>query len=489
MLATLHPEATPMKNDPSQPGAEIGLIGLGAMGRNFLLNIAGHNFRVAGYDQDPARVAALSQATGRRDIHGATDLTGFIASLRRPRTVILMVPAGAPVDAVIDDLLAHLEAGDLIVDAGNSHFKDTDARANRLEAKGIQFLGVGISGGEEGARRGPSIMPGGPIEAYERVRPIFEVVAAQVNGEPCVAYLGPGSAGHFTKMVHNGIEYALMQLMAETYDLMKRGVGLNHDELCEYYVGWNKGGMKGYLLEITGHILSQKDGKTGQRLLDQIRGVANEMGAGIWDSQCALELRVPIPTIDAAVAMRHLAALENERATASAVLPRPPQPFPGDRGVFLRQLGRALFAGTIIAFAQGLALLRAASEKYAYGLDLSTVARIWRGGCTIRAAVLEDIREAYRHEPRLCNLLLDPELAKTMLAHQDDLRAVVAVAAQLGLPAPGFMTALSYFDGYRSSWLPANLIQAQHDYFGAHAYERIDAPGTSHTERVKEPDP
>jgi 6-phosphogluconate dehydrogenase len=474
-----------MTNSQPQKLYEIGMVGLGVMGRNFLLNMADHGFSVAGYDKDQAKVAALREEAKQLDARGAADIKEFIALLRRPRAVMLLVPAGAPVDSVITDLLPHLDQGDLIIDAGNSHFTDTDVRARNLAAKGIQFLGVGVSGGEEGARHGPSIMPGGPKEAYERVRHVFESTAAHVNGEPCVTYLGPGSAGHFVKMVHNGIEYGLMQLIAETYDLMKRGLGLSDDELHEFYAEWNQGELEGYLVEITGHIFSKKDEKTGQRLIDEVRGVAEQLGTGLWTSQSALEMQVPISTIDAAIAMRNLSRLEGERIAASAALPRPVFPFPGDRGVFLKQLSRALFAGTIITYAQGMDVLKAASEKYGYDLDLSAVARIWRGGCIIRAAVLEHIRKAYGNQPRLPNLLLDHELAKKVMAHQEDLRVVVVAAAQLGLPAPGLMSALSYFDSYRSSWLPANLIQAQRDYFGSHTYERIDAQGTFHTEWEK----
>jgi 6-phosphogluconate dehydrogenase len=469
----------------SEQHYEIGMVGLGVMGRNFLLNMADHGFSVAGYDKDPAKVAALRAEAGRSHVRGAADLREFTALLRRPRAVMMLVPAGPPVDSVIKDLLPHLEKGDLIIDAGNSHFTDTNVHGRQLAAKGIQFLGVGVSGGEEGARHGPSIMPGGPKEAYERVRPVFEASAAQVNGEPCVTWLGPGSAGHYVKMVHNGIEYGLMQLIAETYDLMKRGLGLSDDELHSFYTEWNHGELAGYLVEITGRIFSKQDEKTGHRLIDQILGVAKQNGTGQWTSESALELQVPTPTVDAAVSVRNLSGLAGGRATACAAMPRQALPFPGDRGLFLQQLGRALYAGMIITYAQGLALLAAASEKYAYGLDLSAIARIWRGGCIIRATVLEHVREAFHNRPRLPNLLLDPELANRSMAHQGDLRAVVATAAQLALPAPGLMSALAYFDGYRSAWLPANLIQAQRDYFGAHTYERIDAKGVFHTEWEK----
>lgn len=474
-----------MENTPPQPRFEIGMVGLGVMGRNFLLNMADHGFSVAGYDKDSAKVEQLRQEAGQRDACGAVEVGAFVSMLRLPRAVMLLVPAGAPVDSVINDLLPHLQPGDLIIDAGNSHFTDTDLRARNLAAKGIQFLGVGVSGGEEGARHGPSIMPGGPKEAYERIRKICEASAAQFNGEPCVTYLGPGSAGHFVKMVHNGVEYALMQLIAETYDLMKRGVGLTDDELAEFYGGWDKGELEGYLVEITGKIFSRPDEKSGRRLIDEIRDVAAQLGTGMWTSQSALDLQVPIPTIDAAVSARNLSVLEGEREEASKALPRPALPFPADRDAFLEKLGHALFAGTIIAYAQGMAVLKAASEKYSYGLDLSAVARIWRGGCIIRSALLEDIRTAYSAQANLPNLLLDAGVAKKVTAHQEDLRSVVGTAAQLGLPAPALMSALAYLDSYRSSWLPANLIQAQRDYFGSHTYERTDAKGAFHTEWEK----
>jgi 6-phosphogluconate dehydrogenase len=464
---------------------EIGMVGLGVMGRNLLLNMADHGFSVAGYDKDPGKVEALRKESADRNIRGAENINDFIGLLRTPRAVMMLVPAGAPVDSVINDLLAHVQPGDLIIDAGNSYFKDTNQRARNLIEKGIQFLGVGVSGGEEGARHGPSIMPGGPKEAYERVRPVFEAAAARVNGGPCVSWLGPGSAGHFVKMVHNGIEYGVMQLIAETYDLMKRGLGLNDDELHDVYSSWNEGELNGYLIEITGHIFSKVDEKTGKRLLDEILDVARQKGTGMWTSQSAMELQVPIPTIDMAVTMRDLSVFENQREKIGALLQRPMQPFGGDRDAFLMQLHRALYVGLVLTYVQGLALLTVASEKYEYHLDLEAVARIWRGGCIIRAALLEDIRKAYRKEPGLPNLLLDPEIWKKVMAGEEKLRRIVCTAAELGVPAPGLMTALGYLDGCRSAWLPMNLIQAQRDYFGAHTYERIDGKGTFHTEWEK----
>jgi len=445
---------------------EIGMIGLGVMGRNMLLNMADHGFPVAGYDKDSSKVEALRKESAGNDIHAAANIEDFIGLLRAPRAVMMLVPAGPPVDSVIGDLLPHLEKGDLIIDAGNSYFKDTNLRARNLAGKGIQFLGVGVSGGEEGARHGPSIMPGGPKEAYERVRPLLEAVAAKVNGEACVAYLGPGSAGHFVKTVHNGIEYALMQLLAETYDLMKRGLGLSDDELRDVYDAWNRGELNGYLVEITSRIFNKIDEKTGKRLIDEILDVGKQNGTGM-------------------VAMRDMSVLEKQRETAGAIFKRPIPPFTGDRKVFLDQLGHALYAAMIVAYAQGMAVLAAASDKYAYTLDLEAVARIWRGGCIIRAELLEDIRTAYRNQPGLPNLLLAPELSNKVRANQEDLRRVVCAAIEIGLPVPCFMTALGYLDGYRSAWLPANLIQAQRDYFGAHSYERVDVKGTFHTDWTK----
>ena len=461
--------------------SDIGMVGLGVMGRNLVLNMADRGFAVAGYDKDPKQVEALSKESEKRDVHGATDIQEFIALLRKPRAIMMLVPAGPPVDSVIRDLLPHLDEGDLIIDAGNSYYKDTDVRARDLTKEGIHFLGVGVSGGEEGARHGPSIMPGGPKEAYERVRPIFEAAAAKVNDDPCVTWLGPGSAGHFVKMVHNGIEYGVMQLLAETYDLMKRGLGLNDDEVHDVYHAWNKGELNAYLVEISSHIFSKKDEKTGKRLIDEILDVAKQKGTGMWTSQSAMELQVPIPTIDLAVAMRDLSKFAKERERASAMYRQSRPSLVSDRDTFLTQLGRAFYAAMIITYAQGMALLEVASDKYKYHLDLEAVARIWRGGCIIRAALLEDICAAFHVKRELPNLLLDSNLSHKVMEHQADLRQVVSQAAELGIPVPGLMVSLGYLDAYRSAWLPDNLIQAQRDYFGAHTYERIDAKGTFHT--------
>ncbi len=394
---------------------------------------------------------------------------------------MMLVPAGPVVDNVIRDLIPHLERGDLIIDAGNSHFKDTDLRSKSLGEKGILYMGVGISGGEEGARHGPSLMPGGPKEAYERVRPIFEAVAAHVDGVPCVTYLGSGSAGHYVKMVHNGIEYGLMQLIAEFYDLMKRGLELSDAELSIIYGNWNENVLNAYLIEITSRIFTQVDERTGKRLIDVILDEAKQKGTGMWTSQDAMDIQVPTPVIDAAVVARNLSSMKSERESASKNIKVRATRFKGDRDAILNQLKSAMYVSMIITYAQGMSQLHAASKVYDYRLNLEDVARIWRGGCIIRAALLENIQAAYHAQPDLPNLLNDSQLGKAVIAGQRDLRKVVGLAGKLGLPIPCMMASLAYFDAYRSAWLPANLIQAQRDDFGAHTYERVDAKGVFHT--------
>ncbi len=460
---------------------DIGMVGLGVMGRNLVLNIAEHGFSAAGYDNDPSKVEELQRESEGRPILAVGNLGDFVGALSSPCAIMLLVPAGQIVDTVIRNLLPYLKPGDLIVDAGNSHFKDTDLRSKSLAEKGILFMGVGISGGEEGARRGPSLMPGGPKDAYERVKPIFEAVAAKVDGNPCVTYLGPGSAGHYVKMVHNGIEYGLMELIAESYDLLKRGVGLSDAELSALYHDWNEGELNAYLLEITSRIFQKVDPQTGKRLVDVILDVAKQKGTGMWTSQDAMDLSVPTPITDSAVAMRNLSILKSEREAASKKYGTRAILFKGDRSKLLTKLRNAIFASMFIAFAQELAQLQAASAQYRYGLKLEDIARIWRGGCIIRARLLEDIRTAYHAHPRLTNLLEDRRVRKIVKKNQKDLRFIVQLSAKLGIPIPGLMAALAYFDGYRSAWLPANLIQAQRDDFGAHLYERVDQRGEFHT--------
>ncbi len=461
---------------------EVGLVGLGVMGRNLLLNIAGHGHAAAGCDRDGGKVRAL-RAEGRGGkVAAAGSCRELLALLERPRAIIMLVPAGRPVDEVVGELLPHLERDDVLVDAGNSHFRDTEARARRAAARGVRYLGVGVSGGEEGARRGPSIMAGGDREAYARVGPLFEAIAARAGDEPCAALLGPGSAGHYVKMVHNGIEYGLLQLLAESYDLMKRGLGMDDDGLAAVHAGWNRTELESYLVGITAEIFARTDRRTGRRLVDEILDEAAQKGTGKWASQDAMELGVPTPTIDAAVAARSLSALKEERVGAARVLDGPPHRFAGDRDDFLGGLRDALFAATVATYAQGFAQLRAASRAHGYGLSLETVAAVWRAGCIVRAAVLGPIREAFRDGPELPNLLLDPRLALEVRSRQGALRSTVTAAVRLGLPAPALAASLAWFDGYRSEWLPANLIQAQRDYFGAHTYERVDERGSFHTD-------
>ena len=471
---------THMNNDAPQPLCEIGMIGLGVMGRNFLMNMAGHGFPVAGYDNDEVKVEVLRHGTRDNDVRASGDIRAFVSMLRAPRAIMLLVPAGPAVDSVISELVPLLDHGDLIIDAGNSHYTDTDVRAKFLANKRLQFLGIGMSGGGEGALDGPSIMVGGTTEAYARVQPVFEAAAAQFNGSPSVARVGSGSAGHFVKMVHNGIEYGLMQVIAEAYDLMGRGLGLTDGEVQEFFAGWNHGEMEGYLVEITSRIFAKGDERTGRPLIDEVVDVAGQLGTGMWTSECALGLHVPIPTIDAAVSMRNLSLLKGERIVANGVLLADGVGFQGDRGLLLRQLGRALYAAAIITYSQGFALMGVASGVFNYGLDLSVVARIWRAGCIIRAAVLEKVWEAYRGQPGLPNLLVNPEIARRVMAHQQDLRATICAGAELGIPVPGLMSALGYLDGYRSSRLPANLIQAQRDYFGEHCLETANTSRPFH---------
>lgn len=461
---------------------DLGIIGLGVMGRNLLLNIAGHGFFVAGYDKEIAKVRDLKKDSQKYRALCSSEIKDFVASLKKPRTFMLLVPAGEPVDAVINELLPFIDKRDLIVDAGNSWFKDTDIRIRTLAEKGIQFLGVGISGGAEGARKGPSIMPGGSKEAYERVKPIFEAISAKADGFPCVAWLGQKSAGHFVKMVHNGIEYAMMQLIAETYDLLKRGLDLDEEELHDVFSVWNIGETNSYLMDITSHIFSKQDSENGTYLINKILGVADQNGTGKWTSQIATELQVPVPTIDQSVAMRSLSRLIHERNAAGSIYNRPMKPFTGDRQTYISHVHRAFGLSMIIVYAQGLALLRVASDKYEYRLDFETLATVWQGGCIIRAELLKDIRDAFHANSGLSNLLLDPELSRRVIANQEELRHVVCFAIDLGVPVPAFTSALSYFDAYRSVWLPANLTSAQRDFFGSHPYRRIDAEGMFHTQ-------
>jgi 6-phosphogluconate dehydrogenase len=464
----------------------IGMVGLGVMGRNILLNMAEHGYSVAGYDKDPQQVTSLLSEASGLPIQVATDVAGFIDLLQVPRSVMLLVPAGPVVDHVIRDLLPYLTADDMIVDAGNSHFTDTDLRQKTLEAKGMHFFGMGVSGGEAGARHGPSMMPGGPKPAYLRVQDILEATAAHVEGEPCVTYLGPGSAGHYVKMVHNGIEYGLMQLIAEVYDLLRRGAGLSDDELGEVFSSWNQAELNGYLVEITADIFRKVDELTGKRLVDEVVDAARQLGTGMWTSQDAMALHVPTPTIDSAVAIRNLSSQEQVRAAVSEQFRVQIRPSLKNRDQVIKQARGALYAAVILTYAQGFAQLAAASQAYHYDLDLAAVARIWRGGCIIRSALLEPICNAYQNQPDLLHLVVDPALGNAVNEHLKDLRYLVQVASGLCLPVPAFMASLGYIDSLQTTRLPANLIQAQRDYFGAHTYERVDQRGVFHTQWSKD---
>ena len=474
------PSAARGPDDPKR--FDIGMVGLGVMGQNFALNMADNGFAVAGYDLDASRRQALVQAAGGLDVAVAPTTAAFVDLLRAPRAVMMLVPAGKVVDQVIRDLLPHLSPGDVVIDGGNSFFEDTDLRAKALAEHGIDYLGVGISGGEEGARHGPSIMPGGPALAYERVQPILEAAAAKFGDEPCVAYLGPGSVGHFVKMVHNGIEYGMMQLIAESYDLMKRGLGLTDDELHDVFAAWSAAELNAYLTEITADIFTHVDDVTGKRLIEVIEDAAKQKGTGMWTSQAAMNLHVPVPTIDVAVMMRNLSAAEGQRATAFEVYDRKIRGLEGNREAMLAHLRSSLYVGFLSAYVQGLTLLRSASQAYGYGLDLRTVVRVWRGGCIIRSSMLEDILSLLEAEPDSENLLVTAGAAEKVKPHEWDLRRLVATAAEVGVPMPAFMSVLAHLDALTAGWLPANLIQAQRDLFGAHTYERVDRKGSFHTE-------
>lgn len=463
---------------------DFGMVGLGVMGRNLLLNMADHGFSVAGLDLDAEKAASLeSEASETHTIKGTTDAAQFVTLIKKPRAIMLLVPAGKPVDAVIASLLPYLEEGDIIVDGGNSYFPDTNRRVVELEEKGIHFFGMGISGGEKGARFGPSMMPGGNKAAYERLRPIFEAIAAKVNNEPCVTYLGSGSAGNYVKMVHNGIEYAIMQLIAETYDLLKRGFGTADATIQKLFADWDKSELSSFLIEITAGILKKEDEVTGKGLLlNYISDTARAKGTGKWTSQNAMDIQAPVPSIDAAVQMRDISKYKEERVEASEKLVWTAPDTPITEDAMLVLLRDAFYFSVINIYAQGMAQLYIASKEYDYGLNLEEVAKIWRGGCIIRAACLEDFRVAYQTNPELPNLLLDDKLGSLVTAKQEAAREVVKVFINKGIPASVYTTALSYFDAYRSEVLPTNMIQAQRDFFGAHKYERTDVEGVFHTE-------
>lgn len=463
--------------------ADIGIIGLGVMGQMLALNFERSGFRVAGQDLDHEKVVAFNSREDK-NLVGFDDLEAFVQALKTPRQIMMMVPAGDPVDAVIEAVKPRLAPGDLLIDGGNSHFTDTERRTEMMEAAGFQYIGTGVSGGEYGALWGPSIMPGGSRDAWEKIQPILEGAAAKVGGEPCVTYIGPGGAGHYVKMVHNGIEYAVMQLIAEVYDILHRGVGISVGKLRDIFFEWNQGELSSYLVGITAEIFDKVDEVSGDPLVHVILDEAKQKGTGKWTSQNALDLGVPTPTINAAVEARIISAYKDERVAASHVLSGPKPTFQGDRDAFVDAMRDALYAAEICAYAQGFAMMRAASEEYGYDLVLSEVAKIWRGGCIIRAAMLEDIRTAFTQQPDLVNLLMDDTFSKAFESRQRALRQVVTYAVTNGIPAPAFASAAAYFDAYRTDRLPANLTQAQRDYFGAHSYRKLDEEGQFHTDWI-----
>lgn len=456
--------------------ADIGLIGLAVMGQNLVLNMNDHGYTVAVYNRTTSKVDDFvnGEAQGR-EIIGTHSIERLISVLKRPRRVMLMVQAGPAVDAVIEQLLPYLEEGDIIIDGGNSNYHDTARRTEYVESKGLLFAGVGVSGGEEGARHGPSIMPGGSPEAWPHIKPIFQAIAAKVaDGTPCCDWVGSNGAGHFVKMVHNGIEYGDMQLISEAYHLMKTGLGLTHDEMSATFARWNKGKLDSYLIEITANILAYRDAD-GEPLVEKILDSAGQKGTGKWTVVTALEEGVPLTLIGEAVFSRFLSALKDERVVASRVLSGPNEAMDVDES-FLDDIERALYAAKIVSYTQGYMLMRAADMQYHWDLNYGGVALMWREGCIIRSAFLENIMAAYQKDPNLINLLLDDYFRQQVEESQAAWRRVVAKAVTYGIPVPAMSSALSFYDGYRHENLPANLLQAQRDYFGAHTYERVDQP-------------
>jgi 6-phosphogluconate dehydrogenase len=460
---------------------EYGVIGLGTMGCNLILNMNDHGFSVAGFDKDKSKVEELVKKAENREIRGYNELSDFMNSLEKPKSIILLVPAGLVVDGVIDELKPFLEKDDLVMDFGNSHFIDTILRIEELSKEGYHFMGIGISGGEYGARNGPSIMAGGTSEDYQKVSPMLEAIAAKINNDPCVALLGPEAAGHYVKMVHNGIEYGLMQLIAEAYHLLKVIGKFNNDEIHEIFSKWNKKNLSSYLIEITADIFSKEDSLTGMRLIDMIQDDADQKGTGAWTSEEAMALQIPVPVIDMAVFMRDFSANQEERILLDRKL-KGPDPDSVQYQSLVDDLEKALYFAFITTYAQGMALLHAASIEYEYHIKPEEVLRIWRGGCIIRASLVEDMRDCYRRNNDLKNIMLDEKLVEELVGTQHNIREIIKSSVEHGIPVPAFMASLSYYDTCRSKWLPANLIQAQRDFFGAHTYKRTDRGGVFHTQ-------
>jgi 6-phosphogluconate dehydrogenase len=461
---------------------DVGLIGLAVMGQNLALNMERNGLAVGVYNRTETKTKAfLEGPAAGKNIAGYRSLAELISELKVPRRLLFMVQAGSVVDELMAQVLPHLESGDMIMDGGNSLFWDTERRSRELDRYGIQYLGIGISGGGQGALWGPSIMPGGHQNAYKLMAPTLKAVAAKVDGEPCVAYIGPRGAGHFVKMVHNGIEYGDMQLIAEAYDILSRGLRMAAQDLHAVFAQWNEGVLSSYLTEITADILSFGDRETGQPLVDLILDKAEQKGTGRHTAQSAMDLGVPVPTISAAVEARTISAFKSERQKAAGILTPPEKLYTGNAKALVDAVGDALYASRICSYSQGFAMLHAASQKYEYGLDKSEIARIWRGGCIIRTRLLDHVRAVYAKDPELTNLLLAPFFRDAVISRQQAWRQTAAAAAELGIPAPAISASLAYRDAYGSARLPANLIQAQRDYFGAHTYRRVDRDGVFHT--------
>ncbi|MCY9196272.1 NADP-dependent phosphogluconate dehydrogenase [Bacillus atrophaeus] len=465
---------------------QIGVIGLAVMGKNLALNIESRGFSVSVYNRSSSKTEEFLQEAQGKNVVGTYSIEEFVQSLEAPRKILLMVKAGAATDATIQSLLPHLEKDDILIDGGNTYYKDTQRRNKELAESGIHFIGTGVSGGEEGALKGPSIMPGGQKEAHELVKPILEAIAAKVDGEACTTYIGPDGAGHYVKMVHNGIEYGDMQLISESYFILKQVLGLSAEELHEVFAEWNKGELDSYLIEITADIFTKTDEETGKPLVDVILDKAGQKGTGKWTSQSALDLGVPLPIITESVFARFISAMKDERVKASGLLAGPEaKPVTENKAELIEAVRKALFMSKICSYAQGFAQMKAASDEYNWDLKYGEIAMIFRGGCIIRAAFLQQIKEAYDREPELDNLLLDNYFKNIVESYQGALRQVISLAVSQGVPVPSFSSALAYYDSYRTAVLPANLIQAQRDYFGAHTYERTDKEGVFHTEWMK----
>ncbi len=456
---------------------DIGVIGLAVMGKNLALNIESRGYSVSVYNRSREKTDEMVAEAAGKKIHGTFSIEEFVDSLKKPRKIIIMVKAGKPVDDTIEQLKEYVSKGDIIIDAGNSFYEDTIRRSRQLEAEGYRFIGTGVSGGEEGALLGPAIMPGGEKEVYEMVEPILTAISAKVNGDPCCTYIGKDGAGHYVKMVHNGIEYGDMQLICEAYSLLKNVLGMSAAELHEVFAQWNKGELDSYLIEITSDIFTKTDPETGVSMVDVILDKAGQKGTGKWTGKSSLDLGVATPVITEAVYARCLSAIKDERVRAAKILKGPSDTsFTGNREEFIESVRRALYASKICSYAQGFALMSAAAAEFGWELDYGRIAMIFRGGCIIRAQFLHKIKEAYDRDPMLPNLLLDPYFVEIIDKYQKDWRKVVSVAVTMGIPVQTISVALSYFDSYRSESLPANLLQAQRDYFGAHLYERNDKP-------------